>query len=108
MSATPTQSGAGPTPAIIFDLLMAHQRSAALRGAIEVDLFRALGEGPADAATLAARCSASERGIRILCDFLAIMGLIEKQEGMYSHTPTSAVFLDPRSPACMGSMARFM
>ncbi|HXA49050.1 MAG TPA: class I SAM-dependent methyltransferase [Candidatus Acidoferrum sp.] len=108
MSATTTQPGAGPNPAIIFDLLMAHQRSAALRSAIELDIFRALGEGPADAATLAGRCSASERGIRILGDFLTIVGLISKEHGVYSHTPTSAVFLDPRSPACLGSIARFM
>jgi 2-polyprenyl-3-methyl-5-hydroxy-6-metoxy-1,4-benzoquinol methylase len=103
-----TQQGSGPNPAIIFDLLLAHQRTSALHSAIELDLFRAIGEGPADAATLAGRCSASERGIRILCDFLTIMGLIEKDGSLYRHTPTSAAFLDPRSPACMASMARFM
>lgn len=99
---------AAPTPAIIFDLLLAHQRSAALRTAIELDLFRAVGDGPADAATLAARCSASERGMRILCDFLTINGLLTKRDGVYSHTQTSALFLDPRSPASLHSMARFM
>jgi 2-polyprenyl-3-methyl-5-hydroxy-6-metoxy-1,4-benzoquinol methylase len=103
-----TQQGPGPNPAVIFDLLQAHQRTSALRSAIELDLFRAMGEAPADAATLAGRCSASERGIRILCDFLTIMGLIEKEGNLYRHTPTSAVFLDPRSPACMASMARFI
>jgi hypothetical protein len=97
-----------PNPGIIFDTLLAHQRSAALRTAIELDVFRAVGEGPADAATLAARCSTSLRGMRILCDFLAIIGLLAKQDGVYSHTPTSALFLDPRSPASLHSMARFM
>ena len=37
--------------------------------------------------------------MRILCDFLTIIGLLAKQDGIYSHTPTSALFLDPRSPA---------
>jgi len=97
-----------PNPGIIFDTLLAHQRSAVLRTAIELDLFRAMGEGPADAATLAARCSTSQRGMRILCDFLTIIGLLAKQDGVYSHTPTSALFLDPRSPASLHSMARFM
>ena len=97
-----------PTPAIIFEILLAHQRSAALRTAIELDLFRAVGEGPADAATLATRCSTSQRGMRILCDFLTIIGLLSKQDGVYSHTRTSALFLDPRSPASLHSMARFM
>jgi hypothetical protein len=97
-----------PNPGIIFDTLLAHQRSAALRTAIELDVFRAVGEGPADAATLAARCSTSLRGMRILCDFLTIIGLLAKRDSVYSHTPTSALFLDPRSPASLHSMARFM
>ena len=46
--------------------------------------------------------------MRILCDFLTIIGLLAKQDGVYSHTPTSALFLDPRSPASLHSMARFM
>jgi len=99
---------AAPNPALIFETLLAHQRSAALRTAIELNVFGAVGEGPADAHTLAARCSVSERGIRILCDFLTIMGLLEKQDGVYSHTPTSALFLDPRSPASLHSTARFL
>ena len=63
-----------PSPALVFDTLMAHQRTAALRAAIELDVFRAVGEGPGDVASLARRCSASERGIRILCDYLTIIG----------------------------------
>jgi 2-polyprenyl-3-methyl-5-hydroxy-6-metoxy-1,4-benzoquinol methylase len=101
-------SEARPTPALIFDLLMAHQRSSALRAAIELNLFDALGQGPGTAAELAQRCAASERGTRILCDYLTIMGLIAKHDGVYSHTPTSAAFLDSRSPACVASTARFM
>ena len=97
-----------PNPGIVFETLLAHQRSAALRTAIELDVFRAVGEGPADAATLAVRCSTSQRGMRILCDFLAIIGLLAKQDGIYSHTPTSALFLDPRSPASLHATARFL
>jgi SAM-dependent methyltransferase len=96
------------SPALVFDTLLAYQRSAALGAAIELDLFRAIGEGAADAASLARRCSASERGIRILCDYLTIIGLLGKREGRYHHTPTSAAFLDPRSPACIASIARFL
>jgi 2-polyprenyl-3-methyl-5-hydroxy-6-metoxy-1,4-benzoquinol methylase len=95
-------------PGIIFDTLMAHQRTAALHAAIDLDLFRAVGDGPGDVASLARHCGGNERGVRILCDFLTIMGLLEKHEGSYRHSPTSAAFLDPRSPACMASMAKFM
>ncbi len=97
-----------PSPALVSDTLMAHQRTAALRAAIELDVFRAVGEGPGDVASLARQCSASERGIRILCDYLTVIGLLSKEEGRYHHTPTSALFLDPRSAACVASTARFL
>ena len=97
-----------PSPTLVFETLQAHHRTAALHAAIELDLFRVLGDGPADAATLAQRCSASPRGMRILCDFLAIIGFLHKEEGIYRHTATSATFLDPRSPACIASIAKFL
>jgi SAM-dependent methyltransferase len=95
-------------PGLVFDMLQAHQRTAALKTAIELDVFRAVGEGPGDVASIARHCSASERGIRILCDFLTINGVLEKKDGHFSHTPVSAAFLDPRSPACVGSIAQFI
>ena len=96
------------TPGLVFEMLQSHQRTAALRAAIELDVFRAIGEGPGDVASIARRCSASERGIRILCDFLTIQGVIAKQDGRYRHTPTSAAFLDPRSPSCLATIAHFL
>jgi SAM-dependent methyltransferase len=89
-------------------MLQAHQQTAALKAAIELDVFRAVGQGPGDVASIARHCSASERGIRILCDFLTIHGVLVKEDGRYRHTPTSAAFLDPQSPACMASMAQFL
>jgi ubiquinone/menaquinone biosynthesis C-methylase UbiE len=96
------------TPELVIQTLTAYQRSAALRAAVDLDLFRAVGEGPGEAAWLARRCGASERGIRILCDYLVTIGLLNKSDGHYQHTPTSATFLDPRSPACMATAARFL
>lgn len=105
-SANPAE--ALPSPAIIFDMLQAHQRTAALKAAIDLGIFGAIGDGPGDVATVARHCSASERGVRILCDFLTINGLLAKENGRYRHTPTSALFLDPRSPACLASIAQFL
>lgn len=96
------------TPALIFEILTAYQRTAALRTGIELDLFRAVGEGPGDVVSLARRCSTSTRGIRILCDYLTVIGLLGKEGGRYVHTPTSRLFLDPRSPACLASTAQFL
>jgi SAM-dependent methyltransferase len=103
-----TNNPAPLNPGLVFDMVNAHQRSAAMRAAIELDIFRAVGEGPGDVASIARHSSASERGTRILCDFLVINGVLAKEDGHYKHTPSSAAFLDPRSPACMASVAQFL
>ena len=95
-------------PSVIFDMLQAHQRTAALKAAIDLDVFRALSDTPMDCAAIAQACSASPRGIRILCDFLVINGVLAKEGDGYRHTPLSAVFLDPRSPASLASIAQFL
>lgn len=99
----------GPlTPALIFQMLNAHQQTAALKAAIDLDVFRAIGEGPGDVASIARQCSASDRGIRILCDFLTIHGVLKKENGRYQHTEMSAAFLDPRSATCIATIAQFL
>ena len=96
------------TPGIVFENLQAFQRTAALKAAIELDVFRAVGQGPGDVASIARHASASERGIRILCDFLVVNGLLQKVDGHYQHTPSSAAFLDPTSPSCLSSIVGFL
>jgi hypothetical protein len=96
------------TPAVVFETLQAFQRTAALKAAIDLDLFRAVGQGPGDVASIARHAHASERGIRILCDYLVIIGLLKKIDSRYQHTPASAAFLDPSSPSCLASIAAFL
>ncbi|MGH9721708.1 MAG: methyltransferase family protein, partial [Bryobacteraceae bacterium] len=86
----------------------AYQRTAALKAAIDLNLFTAIAEGAGTTAALAARCGASERGARILCDFLTTIGFLTKQDGLYSLTLDSSVFLDRRSPAYLGSAVEFL
>ena len=105
---TDPSPGTALTPGIVFENLQAFQRTAALKAAIELDVFRAVGQGPGDVASIARHASASERGIRILCDFLVVNGLLQKTEGRYHHTPSSAAFLDPNSPSCLASIATFL
>jgi hypothetical protein len=102
----PTPSA--PNPGLIFDTLNAYQRTAALKAGIELNVFTAIGEGVTTAKDLATRCQATERGIRILCDYLTIVGLLQKSGSRYQLTPDSAMFLDRRSPACMASAVRFI
>lgn len=97
-----------PSPALLFDAINSYQRTAAIKGAIELEIFTALGEGKRTAAEIAVRCEASERGTRILCDYLVVCGFLTKQGGNYGLTPDSALFLDQHSPAYMGGAIEFM
>jgi len=102
------QTGKQPSPALVFDTFNGYQRTQALKTAIELELFTAIGEGNSTAKAIAERCRASERGIRILSDFLTIMGFLTKQGNNYSLTLDSAMFLDKRSPAYMGTISNFI
>jgi 2-polyprenyl-3-methyl-5-hydroxy-6-metoxy-1,4-benzoquinol methylase len=97
-----------PTPERIFNTLSAFEETAALRTAIELDIFTAIGEGASTAATLAAKIGAAERGARILCDFMTIQGFLTKDSNRYALTPESSIFLDRRSPACLATMSQFL
>ncbi|HWC17500.1 MAG TPA: class I SAM-dependent methyltransferase, partial [Terriglobales bacterium] len=59
-------------------------------------------------ASIARRCEAAERGIRILCDFLTIHGFLKKEGAHYALTPESALFLDSHSPAYLGGTISFL
>jgi 2-polyprenyl-3-methyl-5-hydroxy-6-metoxy-1,4-benzoquinol methylase len=96
------------SPERIFTTLFAYQQTFALKAAFEVDLFTAIGEGANEPALMAQRCQASERGVRILADYMTVQGFLRKENGKYQLTQESAVFLDRRSPACLGSMANFL
>jgi SAM-dependent methyltransferase len=92
----------------IFQTLNAFQQTAAMRAAIELDVFTAIGEGQTTTAEIAQRSSAAERGVRILCDNLTLMGFLSKNSAHYGLAPDAAMFLDRRSPAYMGSAVRFL
>jgi 2-polyprenyl-3-methyl-5-hydroxy-6-metoxy-1,4-benzoquinol methylase len=97
-----------PSPALFFDTLNAHVRSQALKAAIQLEVFTAVGEGSTTVPAIATRCRTSERGMRILCDYLVIIGFLTKNETSYQLTPDSAMFLDRRSPAYLGSAEHFL
>jgi len=105
--ATPVETKP-PSPELIFEALNAYQITAALKAAVELDIFTAIGEGENTAKALARRCSAAERGIRILCDYLVIHGFLTKEGYRYGLTSDSAFFLDRRSPACIATTTQFL
>jgi len=102
------QAGRQTSPALLFDTFNAYQRTEALKTGIELGIFTIIAEGNTTAKAIAEKCGASERGTRILCDFLVISGFLTKDGKTYGLTPDSATFLDKRSPAYMGTVSEFI
>jgi ubiquinone/menaquinone biosynthesis C-methylase UbiE len=97
-----------PSPIGFFKAVNSHQHTAAIKAAVELDVFTAIGEGNTTAAQIAQRCAASERGIRILCDGLCVMGFLTKDGANYGLSDDSAIFLDKRSRAYVGGALEFL
>jgi ubiquinone/menaquinone biosynthesis C-methylase UbiE len=97
-----------PSPDLYFSTITAYQRTAALKGALALDLFTAIAQGRTTASALADHAQASPRGMRILCDYLTTLGFLTKHGDRYELSADSAAFLDRRSPAYLGESVGFI
>jgi Methylase involved in ubiquinone/menaquinone biosynthesis len=97
-----------PTPQLFWQMMTAFQMSAALKTAVELDVFTKIADGNKTAAEIGKACDAAERGIRILCDTLTVIGFLTKQNGEYGLTEASNMFLNRKSQAFLGSAVEFI
>ena len=97
-----------PTPERFFETARGFQRSAALKSAIELGVFTKIAEGANTSASLAQKIGAPERGVRILCDYLTVIGFLTKHDGKYRLSPDSDLFLNEKSPAYIGCSIEFL
>lgn len=97
-----------PSPELFFKTINAYQQTAALEAAIKLGVFTAIGSQSLSSDDIASRCECSEKGIRVLCDYLTVMGFLTKNDFRYALTMDSATFLDSNSPAYMGGTIRFL
>jgi precorrin-6B methylase 2 len=93
------------TPQRILSTLQAYRDAAALNTAIELDLFTRIAHGADTAGKLAAEMGIPVRGIRLLCEYLAGSGLLEKEDEQLKLGGDAALFLDKASPACLSHVA---
>ncbi|HEX6908526.1 MAG TPA: class I SAM-dependent methyltransferase [Terriglobales bacterium] len=114
MSATSSESSIATeqrpqvSPFHLFQAINGYQLTDAIRSAIELEIFTAIGAGHDTPAAIARQCGVAERGARILCDFLVVNGFLMKSGQEYALTEDSATFLDRKSPAYMGTCTRFL
>ena len=79
-----------------------------MKAAIELSVFTRIAEGNKTPAAIASATGSAERGIRILCDTMTVLGFLAKRGNEYSLADDTALFLDQNSPAYLGSMIDFI
>jgi len=92
------------TPEKIMELGLGFWASKTLLSAVELGLFSELAKGPADAETLATRHRLHHRSARDFLDALVALGMLERQDGQYSNTPETDLFLDRAKPSYIGGI----
>ncbi|WP_200828427.1 methyltransferase [Mycobacterium sp. 3519A] len=79
--------------------------SRALLSAVELRIFGLLAQtGPLDAEELRARLGLHMRGARDFFDALVALGMLDREDGRYSNTPDTDLFLDPAKPTYLGGV----
>jgi hypothetical protein len=96
------------SPDPFMDAVLAYQQTAAIKAALELDLFSEISKGHETVEGLARVTGAAVRGVRILCDYLTARGHLEKYGDQYRLTRSTAAFLDRRAPSWMGSAVEYL
>ena len=90
------------SPEKIMQLGMAFWGSKTLLSAVELDVFTELAREPLDSPTLQARLELHPRSARDFFDALVALGMLERNNGLYSNTPDTNLFLDKHKPSYIG------
>ena len=96
------------TPEKIMHLGTAFWGSKTLLSAVELEVFTILATGPMDAETLRKRLGLHERSALDFFDALVALGMLERQDGLYSNTPETALYLDKAKPSYIGGFLAMM
>lgn len=91
------RDAAGVLPDDLNELIRGFMSSRAVLTALELDIFNAVAEG-ANAETLAQRISADMRATEMLLNVLVSLKLLEKKNGKFFNSVTSARFFSSDSP----------
>jgi acetylserotonin N-methyltransferase len=96
-----------PNPEILLDLIEAFRRSKAMFTALSMGIFDRLGSAPAKASTLAREMNANASATERLLDACAALGLLSKENGVYSNGPVAQVYLCSESPHSLHGYVRY-
>ncbi|SEO88289.1 methyltransferase [Nitrosovibrio sp. Nv6] len=93
-----------PTPENILQTGMAFWASKTLLCAVEMGVFTELTQGAASLDSLGERVGLHPRGARDFLDALVALGFLKREDGRYSNTPETDLFLDRNKPSYIGGI----
>ncbi len=94
-------------PGRIHQALTSYQLAQSVKGALDLELFTHIAAGSHTADEIAQQCGGTVKGVRVLCDYLTVHGLLTKTGQEYNLTADTAPLLDKRSSRYMGQVAGF-
>ncbi|NUP98442.1 MAG: methyltransferase [Armatimonadetes bacterium] len=93
-----------PSPDALMQLGLGFWGSKTMLSAVELGVFSALAEGPAEAGELAARLGVHPRAARDFFDTLVALKLLDRSDGRYRNSPATDLYLDRRKPSYLGGL----
>jgi hypothetical protein len=93
-----------PSPERLLSLGMSFWNAKAMLSAVELGVFDALADAPADLETLRVKLGLHERSARDFFDALVALKLLEREKGVYSNTPETDFFLVRGKLSYLGGM----
>ncbi|HVM97185.1 MAG TPA: hypothetical protein VMT89_12405, partial [Candidatus Acidoferrales bacterium] len=97
-----------PSLELVWSTFTGYQRTAALKAALDLDVFTHIAAGLVTVDALAPACKAAPRGLRALLGHLAMDGFLTRDGDRYGLSATSAMMLDRNSATFVGSAAEFI
>jgi hypothetical protein len=92
------------TPEHIMQVGLGFWASKTLLSAVELGVFSALADAPADLSTLQRKLELHRRSARDFLDALVALKLLERENGVYSNTADTDMFLDRAKPSYIGGV----
>jgi SAM-dependent methyltransferase/predicted transcriptional regulator len=92
------------TPDAIMQLGFGFWGSKTLLSAVELGLFTELAAGPRTLDEVRSRLGLHERSARDFLDALVALGMLQREQGRYSNTPATDLYLDRNKTTYIGGM----
>jgi Dimerisation domain len=86
------------TPQHIMELGLSFWASKTILSAVELGVFGAVADAPADLPTLQRKLALHQRSARDFLDALVALKLLERKKHVYGNTADTDLFLDPSHP----------